>query len=86
MDLALVEYALWVMLGLWATLFVDNAIARGAGIVLIILALLRALAERDGRPAKTGPGQAGDPNPSPDHGAETPEAETARPGPRRRIL
>jgi hypothetical protein len=47
MDLGLVEYALWASVGLWATLFVDNAIARAAGIVLIALAVLRALTEKD---------------------------------------
>jgi len=46
-DLGLLEYALWVALGLWAILFVDNIIPRVVGLVLIVLAVLRARAERD---------------------------------------
>lgn len=46
MDLGLIEYALWVTIGLWATLFVGNPIAKAAGLLLIILAVLRALTEK----------------------------------------
>lgn len=46
------EYALFVTLGLWATLFVANPVARGAGLLLIILATLRALTEKDTDPVK----------------------------------
>ncbi len=52
MDLGLVEYALFVTLGLWATLFVDNPLARAAGLLLMILATLRALTEKDGPAAR----------------------------------
>ncbi|MCL6581201.1 MAG: hypothetical protein K6U08_06265 [Firmicutes bacterium] len=47
MDFGLLEYALWVALGLWAILFVDNIIPRVVGLVLIVLTVLRAMAERD---------------------------------------
>jgi len=48
MDLGLVEYTLWVMIGLWSTLYVGHPVARGAGFVLMALATLRALTEKDG--------------------------------------
>ncbi|RJQ08631.1 MAG: hypothetical protein C4551_04880 [Bacillota bacterium] len=47
MDLGLVEYALFVTAGLWAALFVPNPLARVAGVVLVVLATLRALTEKD---------------------------------------
>jgi len=47
LDLGLVEYALWVMIGLWSTLFVGHPVARGAGLVLLALATLRAFTEKD---------------------------------------
>lgn len=50
LDFGLVEYALWVTLGLWATLFVNNPIAKGAGLLLIILAVLRGLTDKGMQP------------------------------------
>ncbi len=49
MDLGLIEYALWVTFGLWATLFVQSPIAKAAGLLLIILAVLRGLTEKPAR-------------------------------------
>ncbi len=46
MDLGLVEYAVWVTFGLWGTLFAGHPIVRGAGFLLIVLAVLRALTEK----------------------------------------
>jgi hypothetical protein len=45
-DLGLVEYAVWVTFGLWGTLFAGHPIVRGAGFLLIVLAVLRALTEK----------------------------------------
>ncbi|MEW6032548.1 MAG: hypothetical protein AB1645_06675 [Bacillota bacterium] len=47
MDLVLLEYALWVSLGLWATLFAAHPLARGAGLLLVILAVLRSFTEKE---------------------------------------
>ncbi len=44
------EYAFWVILGLWATLFVNGPIAKGAGLLLIILAVLRGLTDKGAQP------------------------------------
>lgn len=55
MDLGLLEYALWVTLGLWAALFAGHPIARSAGVALIILAVLKAFTEKaDTAPRKDG--------------------------------
>jgi len=86
MDLGLVEYALWVTLGLWATLFVANPIAKAAGLALIILAVLRGVTEKE----KTAPGPAKSPAPERDREPAAPEdtreVRPDRPEPRRRVL
>jgi hypothetical protein len=89
MDLGLIEYALWVVIGLWATLFVDNAIARAAGLVLIGLAILRALTEKDAAPRPEVASAAGDATTDSPESPGTPESpETPSPPARqrRRIL
>lgn len=50
MDLVLVEYALWVMTGLWATLFVGHSLVQGLGVLLLVLATLRAFTEKEKTP------------------------------------
>ncbi len=47
MDLGLIEYALWVTVGLWAALFGGQPLVRAGGFVLILLAVLRAATERE---------------------------------------
>lgn len=44
------EYALWVMTGLWATLFVGHSLVQGLGLLLMVLTTLRAFTEKDGTP------------------------------------
>ncbi len=50
LDLVLVEYALWVMTGLWATLFVGHSLVQGLGVLLLVLATLRAFTEKEKTP------------------------------------
>lgn len=45
MDWRLVEYAVWTMVGLWAVLFFPNPWVRLLGLLLILFALARGLAE-----------------------------------------
>jgi len=85
MDLGLIEYALWVVIGLWATLFVDNAIARAAGLVLIGLAILRALTEKDVAPRPEVADATADAPESPGR-PESPETPLPPARQRRRIL
>ncbi|HCW50826.1 MAG TPA: hypothetical protein DGR79_01975 [Clostridiales bacterium] len=50
LNLVLVEYALWVMTGLWATLFVGHSLVQGLGVLLLVLAILRAFTEKEETP------------------------------------
>jgi hypothetical protein len=45
MVLVLIEYTVWVMIGLWSLILIDNLYAKAAGGLLLALALLRAILE-----------------------------------------
>lgn len=42
----MVEYSVWVTFGLWGALFAGHPVVKGAGLLLIAMATLRAFTEK----------------------------------------
>jgi len=51
----MVEYAVWVICGLWGALFAGHPLVKGAGLLLIVMAFLRAFTERAAPLSSVGP-------------------------------